>query len=240
MSAVGLFVTGTDTGVGKTHLTCLLARQLRDAGVVVGAYKPAASGREAGHWHDVDALAQATGHTFPLERICPQRFIAPLAPPEAARAEGRTVDGQLLKTGVDWWRDRVDVLLVEGVGGLLCPLTDSETVVDLAAALDWPVLIVARNGLGTINHTLLTVEVARGRGLNIAGVVINEPECPDESSGTNATTISHHGNIPILAHVTHGDSGHLRPVPGSNTIDWLSVVGFRANPLPLPEDNSVR
>jgi len=241
MSAVGLFITGTDTGVGKTYLTCLLAQQLRDEGLVVGAYKPAVSGSDEGHWHDVENLARATGNVFPSERICPQRFVAPLAPPEAARAEGLEVDSRLLRTGVDWWRDRVDVLLVEGVGGLLCPLTDSETVADLASDLDWPLLIVARTGLGTINHTLLTIEVARRRDLKIAGLVLNEPEPPaldDESCLTNADGISRHGRVPILAHVNHGHSGRLRPIAGSSTIDWLSLIGRPVNTVPLTDDTS--
>src|SRR5689334_19570706 len=100
----GLFITGTDTGVGKTHIACGILRDLREAGVRSGAYKPACSGVEfladgRQSWSDIEALAIATGNEFPLERICPQRFAAPLAPPAAASAEGRHVDPELLVSG---------------------------------------------------------------------------------------------------------------------------------------------
>src|SRR5687768_477738 len=96
MRTVGLFVTGTDTGVGKTYLTCLIAREMRARGVSVGAYKPACTGCELApdgrpRWADVDALADSLGGRYPADRICPQRFRAPLAPPVAAQQEGRAV-----------------------------------------------------------------------------------------------------------------------------------------------------
>src|SRR5690606_6781856 len=97
-------------------------------------------------WDDVRSLASAVGNAFPDDRICPQRFLAPLAPPVAARREGRRVDADLLRQGARWWQGRVDLLLVEGVGGLLCPLPDDETVADLAGDLGWPLIIVAHLG----------------------------------------------------------------------------------------------
>ena len=114
----------------------------------MGAYKPTASGVEDGRWADVVALGEAVGGGFPEERICPQRFAAPLAPPEAARQENRTVDPVLLRTGTEWWEKQVEVLLVEGVGGLLCPLTDTETIVDLLAMPGLPEIDLA-SGAGT-------------------------------------------------------------------------------------------
>lgn len=223
----GLFFTGTDTGIGKTWVTSIAARHLSAQGVAVGVYKPTASGVEDGRWADVVALAEAVGGGFPEERICPQRFAAPLAPPEAARQENRTVDPVLLRTGTEWWEKQVEVLLVEGVGGLLCPLTDTETIADLAADLAWPLVIVARNSLGTINHTLLTIDAARNRDLEIAGVVLNQPDPLDpldRSTETNARAIEHYGNVDVLGHVVHGERD-LRPSDGTATIDWSELAG---------------
>ncbi|MEC9010006.1 MAG: dethiobiotin synthase [Planctomycetota bacterium] len=222
----GLFITGTDTGVGKTWVTAMVARHLDQQGLRVGAYKPTASGSQDGRWADVDVLREAIGGRFPEERICPQRFDAPLAPPEAARLENREIDSGLLRSGALWWSDQVDTLLVEGVGGLLCPLTESETIADLAVDLGWPIVIVARNALGTINHTLLTIDVARRRGLKISGVVLNQPDPPDShdcSLDTNAGAIGRFGNVEILGHVAYGGRD-LLPPDGTATIDWLSVT----------------
>lgn len=214
----GLFVTGTDTGVGKTWISCLLVRALREAGLRVGAVKPACSGCVPGadgtpRWEDVDALSAALGSTWPLERIGPQRFDLPLAPPVAARCAGRTVDPVLLRTGIDWWRTQVDRLVVEGVGGLLCPLTERETVADLASDAGFPLLIVSRLGLGTLNHTLLTLEAARTRGLAVAGIVLNEaePGTDDLAAETNPDELRRRTDLPILGIVRHGTSAGLLP-----------------------------
>ena len=127
----GLFVTGTDTGVGKTHVAALIARQLVAVGVRVGVYKPVCSGailNANGHarWDDIDRLRDAVRDIWPDsdltdDAICPQRFVAPLAPPLAARAEGRVVDVGQLRRGTDAWSDRAELLIVEGAGGLLSP-----------------------------------------------------------------------------------------------------------------------
>ena len=205
MNTSGLFVTGTSTGVGKTVVTCQIARALRAAGTHVGVYKPACSGAElddAGNrfWGDVRALSAAVGDVFPEEWICPQRLAAPLAPPSAARLEGKSVDSGLLRTGAAHWNGRVELLLVEGVGGLLCPLTDDETVADFAGDLGFPLLIVASLELGTINHTLLTVEVARARGLPIAGVVMNATSDAVDAdvAASSMAEIAARAQVPVL------------------------------------------
>ena len=225
----GLFFTGTDTGLGKTWVTSIAARHLAAQSVAVGVYKPTASGIEDGRWADVVTLGEAVGGGFPDERICPQRFTAPLAPPEAARQENREVDAALLRTGIEWWEQRVEVLLVEGVGGLLCPLTDTETVADLAADLAWPLVIVARDKLGTINHTLLTIDAARSRDLQIAGVVLNQLDPSDalaNSLESHIRAIEHYGNVDVLGHVVHGDRD-LLPSDGTATIDWMELARCR-------------
>ncbi|MDA1232761.1 MAG: dethiobiotin synthase [Planctomycetota bacterium] len=194
-----IFVTGTDTGVGKTHVACCLIRQLRQTGLNVGAYKPACSGAEydaAGHpvWSDVELLHAAAGLDVSLDLICPQRFLAAVAPNVAAELEGRSVSTELLISGVSAWAKIADVLIVEGAGGLFCPLSDGLTVFDLALRVQAPMVVVAANRLGVINHTRLTVERIRQSGLNIAAVVLNELQIPhrnDASLMTNARQISH-------------------------------------------------
>ena len=217
----GLFITGTDTDVGKTYVTCRLAERLRAAGRTVGVYKPTCSGAETFHgdsvWADVEALRSAAElRTADDDLICPQRFGAPLAPPVAAAREGRTVDAALLTAGARAWAGRCDVLLVEGAGGLLCPLAEGVTVADVAADLGYPLLIVARAGLGTVNHTLLTLEVAASRGLAVAGVVLNAVDRPEPEAATNAALIERFGGARVFG--TIGPGGELPDVLGTATV----------------------
>jgi len=234
LDAPGLFVTGTDTGVGKTFVSVSVARQLRSEGLTVGAYKPACSGAietaDGPVWEDVEALHAATGGAFERERICPQRFLAPLAPPVAATAEGKRVDPRLLRSGAEWWGGRCDLLIVEGAGGLLCPLTEEETFADLAVDLGLPVLVVARATLGTISHTLLTVEAARRRGLDVAGVVLNEvvPAGDDGSVATNAAEIERRGCVVVLGVVSHGTPARLSKGGKVVTADWRQLARRRS------------
>jgi dethiobiotin synthetase len=178
--ASGLFITGTSTEVGKTHVTAMIARALLRAGRRVGVYKPVASGcrrdGEIATADDAIALWEAAGRPGELEYVCPQRFLAPLAPPRSARLEGRQVDAQLMRSGVDYWRARSEVVLVEGAGGLMSPLSDADYNVDLARDLGYPLVIVAANELGVINSTLQTVITARAKApqLRVAGVVLNK------------------------------------------------------------------
>ena len=224
----GLFITGTDTGVGKTHVAAGVISALRSQGVRVGAYKPAVTGGTVGPegtvWEDLVRLQAALGGDVAIERICPQRFRAPLAPPVSARWEGRTVDATLLRSGTDWWRERVECLIVEGAGGLLSPLTESETVADLAVWLAFPLVIVARQSLGTINHTLLTLEAARARGLPVAGIVLNQPapaNADDSSVESNPRELEKRCGVPILAILPHDSTAGLLRHSPLFTIDWM-------------------
>lgn len=226
-----LFVTGTDTGVGKTYVTSMLARELLAAAVNVGACKPVCSGSAPGPnglmWEDVEALYGATRKRFPRERICPQTFAAPLAPPVAAKLAGTAVDRELLHDAVRWWNGRVDLLLIEGVGGLLCPLTEDETIAEFARDLGVPLLIVGRLGLGTINHTLLTIEAARSRNLAIAGVILNQTD-PDQdpvTAETNPLEIQRRSGVPVLGMVKHGQAGGLLRNIAQNGFDLASLAG---------------
>lgn len=205
----GLFITGTDTEVGKTYVAALIARILRAAGHRVGVYKPAASGcrqqQNALVSDDALRLWEAAGRPGELDRVCPQRFQAPLAPHLAAEAEGKQLDSDLLRTGLEYWQARSDVILVEGAGGLMSPLGQQEYVADLAYDFGFPLIVVSRNALGTINQTLQTLIAAATfrDGLDIAGVVLNNPapRNDDPSIATNRQQLAARCVPAILAEV---------------------------------------
>lgn len=220
----GCFVTGTDTGIGKTFVTAALVKYWRDIGQNVGAYKPAASGCEfdsSGNpfWNDVEILTQALGDVSGdltlRERVCPQTFSPPLAPPYAARAENRRVDSQRMLEAAEWWKAEVNCLFVEGAGGLLSPLTEGGSNADFAVQLGLPLLVVSRLGLGTINHTLLTVEAAERRGLRVLGIVLNDAtgQATDLSTQSNPHYLAELTRVPILGVFPHLPEGDLLRYP---------------------------
>jgi len=178
----GLFVTGTDTGVGKTFVACALARGLRTAGIDVGVMKPIETGVPPTGPEDARALQSAAGVEDPLELICPVRFALPASPEAAAQAEKRSVSRADLRKAFEFLSRRHEFMLVEGAGGLLVPLDPHHDMADLARELDLPLLVVARARLGTVNHTRLTLEVAEARGLQVFGVVISHSSV-DETEG---------------------------------------------------------
>ena len=213
----GLFITGTDTEVGKTYVAALLAGELAAAGCRVGVYKPAASGCQTVPAadpsqppelvsEDAVALWEAAGRPGELRHVCPQRFVAPLAPHLAAQAEAKRLDAHLLRSGLDYWKAHSDFILVEGAGGLLSPLGERELVADLAADCGFPLVIVSRNALGTLNHTLLSVEAAERRHLPIAGIIFNSPvlQTNDPSVADNVQQLQTYCTCPVLGEVVHG------------------------------------
>ena len=223
----GLFITGTDTGVGKTYVAAIIARRLAADGRKVGVYKPAASGcsRVDGVLVSDDAVAlwNAAGRPGEFDRVCPQCFEAPLAPHLAALAEGRRLDAGRLRRGLEYWRDRSEIVLVEGAGGLMSPLGEDEYVADLAEEFGFPLVVVARNMLGTINQTLQTLITASvfREGLAIAGVVLNHPASPradDASLSQNRRELAARCVPPILAEVAWtADETDVQ-------VDWLSLA----------------
>ena len=230
----GLFVTGTDTEVGKTYVTALIARSLVAAGQRVGVYKPAASGcrRDAGQIVSDDALAlwQSAGRPGELDRVCPQCFLAPLAPHLAARAESRELDADLLRSGLDYWKARSQIILVEGVGGLMSPLGEEDYVADLAEEFGFPLVVVSRNALGTINQTLQTLITAATfhSGLAVAGVVLNNlsPRCDDASLSTNRQELTARCAAPVLAEVAwQGDRFDRQ-------LDWFALATGKGDSSP--------
>lgn len=224
----GLFVTGTDTTVGKTYVGALIARALAKDGRRVGVYKPAESGcrREGEELVAADAafLWEAAGRPGDLEHVCPQKFAASLAPHLAAMAEERRIDAQLLREGLDYWRERSDVVIVEGAGGLMSPLGEEEYVADLALDFAFPLIIVARNALGTINHTLQTLIAAATfrEGLDVAGIVLNaigpQSDSRDESIASNRRELEARCVAPVLAEVGWGANRF------DGGVDWYALA----------------
>jgi dethiobiotin synthetase len=222
----GLYITGTNTSVGKSHITRLIARALLKAGYKVGVYKPAATDckRQGTEVVAPDAvkLWDAAGRPGKLEDVCPQKFVAPLAPPTAARLEGREVNRELLRTGLEIWRANSDVVLVEGAGGLLSPMSDEDDNTVLAAEFGFPLMVVSVNELGTINGTLLTLLAAKTLipQVPIAGVILNRiaifPD--DESTKSNAEEITRRTDVPILACVNYQQQEF------QEQIDWYGLA----------------
>ncbi len=217
----GLFITGTDTGVGKTYLAAAIARAVRAAGHAVGVYKPVASGND----DDGLILWEAAGRPGELERVCPQRFAAPLAPHLAARAERREVDTDLLRDGLNYWQERSEFVIVEGAGGLLSPLTDEEYNADLALEFGYPLVIVAHNKIGVINQVLQTVLTARrhGEGLSVAAVVLNcvTPPGDDPSVATNRDELAKRCHGSVMVELPFGATA-FEPA-----VDWLKLAKQR-------------
>ena len=178
----GLFVTATDTGVGKTEVACALLREARASGLDAVGMKPAQSGVGPGEPSDAERLRDACNGVEPLDALCPYTFAAPLAPAVAARLEGKEISLDRILAAARALAARHAALVVEGAGGLLVPLTERETYADLARALGLPVVVVARAGLGTVNHTALTVEALRRRGLEVAAIVLNRAAPADDPS----------------------------------------------------------
>lgn len=230
-----LFITGTDTGVGKTHVASVVLRELQQTGHRVGAYKPVCSGAETQadgtpRWDDLERLAAALGRPKSTDQIGPQRFLAPLAPPLAARLESRTVDVGLLDRGLLAWRDQCETLVVEGAGGWLCPLTETRSFADWVNQWRLPVLIVARRGLGTINHTLLTIAAIRSRRLPIVGVILNQstPADDDTSIAENAREIEARSGVPVLGEILWQQS-ELRQDRRVVRMGWWSLMSELAS-----------
>jgi dethiobiotin synthetase len=193
----GLFVTGTGTGVGKTIVSAALLASMKASGESVRAYKPIVTGlaEPQGKWpHDHEVLALAAG--MAAEEVAPVRFDPPVSPHLATAMAGRHVAPAALVAGARG--DSDDILVVEGVGGLLVPLTDDSSVRDLAVELGLPLVIASSPGLGTINHTLLTIEAARTVGLKVAAVVLTPwPEAPSEMEFSNSETIARLGAVEV-------------------------------------------
>ncbi|HPD30985.1 MAG TPA: dethiobiotin synthase [Phycisphaerae bacterium] len=204
----GWFITGTDTGVGKTVIAGALAMLLREHNRKVAVFKPVATGcrrdvRLGLASEDAEFLAHCAESDATLETINPVRYGGDVAPMIAAEHTRKPVDWEAIDQSWCRLRASADWVLVEGAGGLLVPVDPKNNMADLAKRFNLPLIIVARPGLGTINHTLLTIEAARTRGLPISGVVINgyRPDSATLAEETNPEVIARLAKIsmPLIA-----------------------------------------
>lgn len=183
-----IFVTGTDTGVGKTIVTATLARHFSELGVSVGVMKPVETGvsdpRQPGP--DAALLQWAAGCAEPVEQLAPYRFRAPLAPDQAARLEKITISLATIAERVSDLSTRYRLVLIEGAGGLMVPLAGGLLIADLVKQLGAELLVVTRPDLGTLNHTLLTVFAARSMDIPVCGMILNKMPAQPDQAQTNA------------------------------------------------------
>jgi len=201
----GLFVTGTDTGVGKTVLSAALVAALAAAGERVRAFKPVVTGLEDtagadGEGWPADHVLLGMAAGMAPEEVSPLRFGPAVSPHLAAELAGEAIEPERLLTAARESARDGETLIAEGVGGLLVPLSEGHSVRDLALALDLPVVIAARPGLGTINHTLLTLEAARAVGLDVRAVVLTPwPHKPTVLERSNRETLARVGEVEVDA-----------------------------------------
>jgi dethiobiotin synthetase len=234
MTAKGFFITGTDTGVGKTVVAAGLVAALRSQGYNVGVMKPIATGgvfrRPNLVSPDAEFLAHVADAPEPLHIINPVVLAEPLAPSVAARRAKVTIDLDLVRRSFAEIAAAHDLVIVEGIGGLLVPIVSrTYRVADLAAEFGLPLVIVVRPDLGTINHTLLTVEVARARGLKIAGLIINnyDGDSADLAVETNPAELARETGLRVLAIVPRDtETDPAKPALGPDVIAACQAIDF--------------
>lgn len=199
-TAKGFFVTGTGTEVGKTVVAAVLARDLLRRGSTVAVFKPAVTGLDEPGEPDHALLRRAAGSEQSDDGIAPYRYGPPASPHLAAAKAGEEIDPEHLRSAARTAAARAEHLVCEGVGGLLVPLTPGYLIRDLAVDLALPLVIAASPGLGTINHTLLTIEAARAAGLSVAAVVLTPwPPQPGAIEDSNRETIESLGEVTVKA-----------------------------------------
>ena len=221
-----MHVAGTDAEVGKTYVAALIVKSLVAAGHRVGVYKPTASDcvSDGSQLVAEDALVlwDAAGRPLTAEAVCPQRFRAPIAPHLSAKSEGKKIDPELLRTGISAWADECDVIVVEGSGGLMSPVTDDEFVAYLASDFGYPLVLVTPNVLGAINQTMVTLITAAcfRDGLDVAGIVLNDAQIfeSDISIDTNQEEIAKRTDTPVLTRIRYEQSEIV------DEIDWFALA----------------
>jgi dethiobiotin synthetase len=218
-----LLITGTDIGVGKTWVSCALARALREAGRSVIAIKPVETGcsDQPSEREDGVRLARATGQSQPAHAII--RLPDALAPVLASERAGAEIDFDALVLKIERYSEAAEYTLIEGAGGLLAPVTWEWNMADVARSLGAAALVVAADRLGTVNHTLLTLSAIELAGIPCAGVVLTSPEQRDTSSGSNAAAIARLSGIERVLSLGRGEeraaAASIVPV-----IEWLGRV----------------
>ena len=235
-----LLITGTDTRVGKTWVGRALGKVLTAAGRRVVAIKPVETSCSdaTALLEDGALLAAATGQAEPLAAL--YRFAAPLAPVLAAEAEAedQAIDLDALILRIEALSTGADLVLVEGTGGLLAPITWEWTVVELARTLGAAALVVGVDRLGTINHTLLTLSALELAGLEVAGVVLTAPETPDESTGTNAGAIARLGGLERVISLPRLSDPVAAARDVAPVVEWVTAAAARPSPSGILPDAS--
>lgn len=230
----GLFITGTDTGVGKTLITGGIAKVLRDQGLTVGVFKPIASGcRDEGMLvsADTEFLAMCADAQYSLSVISPVTYKTPAAPAVCVHVENRPIDYEEIATAYKYLCENTDVVLVEGIGGAMVPIDDEHTVLDLAGQFDLPMVVVARPNLGTINHSLLTIQAVRNAGLPVAGVVISGYKAIDATidEETAPDVICQFADTNLLSIVPYDEESSVENRQlGEGTVEVLSFCDWQA------------
>ena len=207
----GIFITGTDTGVGKTHVTAALLGELRRQGVAAAAFKPIACG--PGGRDDARQFARLMDNEIPLDIINPIYLRRPLAPSIAAKLERKHIDLDAIHSAFCILTSAFSPVLVEGAGGLLVPIKRNYFVADLIREMKLPVVIVSRLSLGTINHTLLTVRQAQAMGLRVAGIILNDTlGYRDLAERMNVKVVPELSGVPLLGIVPHARQPDVRAI----------------------------
>jgi dethiobiotin synthetase len=228
----GLFITGTDTGIGKTVVTGAIARHLKLRGRRVAVSKPVASGcerrREGLVSEDAEYIAHCADTPHPLDDVCPQRFAEPLAPAVAAARAGQAVNWAEIQRSHDLMTIGADCMLVEGAGGIMVPLDEQATVLDLIRWCGLPTVVVARPNLGTINHTVLTVQRLQDAGVKVVGVVINRypPGTAGVAEETSPRWIERLAKTKVLCLVP--DIPHTTAPPPADIMAAIDQVDWQA------------
>ena len=226
---LGLFVVGTDTDVGKSLVACALVRWLRAASIDTVGFKPVATGEEQGQWSDAVALHEASERCEPIEKICPLRFKLAKAPTIAARHEGIDADINLARWAFSELCLRHQAVIVEGVGGVLCPLDEETSCLDFAGQLGFPLLLVARAALGTISHTLLTLNEISRRQLPLAGIILNVTQiCDDDSAEETRREIERISRVRIDAVLPYLSQTRDGPAPTRTALIARTVAALDA------------
>lgn len=222
----GLFVTGTDTGVGKTYISCLLLHALAARNMAVVGMKPIAAGCENGQWRDVELLRFASNVDVPLHDLNPYALQTPIAPHIAARQEGVAIEIEHIKQCYDRLARNAEVVVVEGAGGFLVPINVLETTADLAKALDRPVILVTGMRLGCINHALLTVQAIKHAGLCLAGWVANCIDPGMQAQEENIVALQQRIDAPLLGCVPFAETFDLTQQAQRIEVDKLiQIIG---------------
>jgi len=232
----GIFITGTDTGVGKTLIAGAIAKILSEKGKKIGVFKPVATGckktKKGLINEDAQFLARCASGKLGLDLVNPVTFKAPASPFACEKAENKKADFKKIADAYKEICQNSDFVIVEGIGGVKVPITGRFNVLDLAKAFKLPVVIVARSKLGTINHTLLTIDAIRSAGLLLAGVVINgyDEKTIDYAEKSNAQLIAKLGKVKILAVVPFDDKTNMKKfiigkkvLKNLKKVNWLKI-----------------